>query len=315
MPCLPRPVRSVSKRIFDLRNEEIYAFVIGLFAGFPSGAVCAYTLAEHNTISPDRAARLSCISGNAGAAFLLSGTFSLFGQRRTGIIVFVCQTLASLTVAALSARVCRGTHGKTHGKKDSLQKADEKKDTLQKGAGVGKGCLRRGKGGSCSGIARRGAGTTHDENPAQPGGLPEEAGSAERTEKGITAVRKPMSAAFSDAVSSASSAMVSVLGTTVFFSVLLAPALAVLPDCAALGAASFTEISSAMRLIAKMPLSFAHTTLLCAGASGWTGLSVMFQSCAVSGGRLPLTLLMRYRLLCAFFCMLFAFAFLMISGL
>lgn len=110
---------------------------------------------------------------------------------------------------------------------------------------------------------------------------------------------RSLSAGFSGALSAASLSMLNIFGTTVFFSVILAPALSFFPGGASLLLSVFLEISAGLREISSLSLSFEHLTAIAASAAGWSGLSVMIQSCAASGTRLPILKIMKYRFACA----------------
>lgn len=79
--------------------------LMGLFAGFPTGAMIASSLVESGQIDSEEASRLCCFTGNASAAFLVGTVGSgMFGDARIGWLLWLAQTLASLTVGVLMGR-------------------------------------------------------------------------------------------------------------------------------------------------------------------------------------------------------------------
>ena len=81
------------------------AFVIGVFAGFPTGAAMLADLCEKGEISDDEARSLLPFCNQASAAFLF-GTVgeSMFCDSRLGFVFFFAQTLTAWICVCLTAR-------------------------------------------------------------------------------------------------------------------------------------------------------------------------------------------------------------------
>lgn len=92
-------------KVLGLSPASTVCLLMGLFAGFPTGAIIASTLAERGQIDSEEASRLCCFTNNASAAFLVGAVGSgLFGDARIGWLLWLAQTLASLTVGAFMGR-------------------------------------------------------------------------------------------------------------------------------------------------------------------------------------------------------------------
>lgn len=72
-----------------------------LIAGFPSGALGAHTLYENKIIEKNDCERLVYFTNNAGLAFIIGTVGTLMGDRRFAVVLWISQTLASLTLANL----------------------------------------------------------------------------------------------------------------------------------------------------------------------------------------------------------------------
>lgn len=87
--------------------------LMGLFAGFPVGAIIASSLAESGQIDSEEASRLCCFTNNASAAFLVGAVGNgLFGDNRIGWLLWCAQSAAALTVGAIMGY--RATKGGAH---------------------------------------------------------------------------------------------------------------------------------------------------------------------------------------------------------
>lgn len=96
-----------------LSPSSVVCLLMGLFAGFPVGAIIASSLAENGQIDSEEASRLCCFTNNASAAFLVSAVGSgMFGDARIGWLLWIGQTLAALTVGIFMGRraVKRSSH-------------------------------------------------------------------------------------------------------------------------------------------------------------------------------------------------------------
>lgn len=79
--------------------------LMGLFAGFPVGAIIASSLVESGRIDSEEGSRLCCFTGNASAAFLVGAVGDrLFGDIRIGWLLWTAQSIAALTVGIFMGR-------------------------------------------------------------------------------------------------------------------------------------------------------------------------------------------------------------------
>ncbi len=94
--------RAVS-RITGLSGAGTAAFLLGLAAGFPAGAIFLSDMAERGVISGREAERLLPFANNCSPAFVIGAVGSLFGSVRFGVFLFLVQTAASFAGAAVFA--------------------------------------------------------------------------------------------------------------------------------------------------------------------------------------------------------------------
>lgn len=103
-----------------LSSASVVCLLMGLFAGFPVGAIIASSLAENGQIDSEEASRLCCFTNNASAAFLVGTVGSgMFGDVRIGWLLWLAQSLAALTVGALMGRRAAKARRRTVGEGDS----------------------------------------------------------------------------------------------------------------------------------------------------------------------------------------------------
>ena len=106
------------KSLFGVSEAGGCAFLLGILCGFPIGAKSAISMYDSGAIDKDELERLLCFSNNPGAAFIISTVgISLFGNRRVGLLLYVCIILSSITVGICSNAFL----GKT--KKEPLHRA------------------------------------------------------------------------------------------------------------------------------------------------------------------------------------------------
>ncbi len=105
-----------------LSSASVVCLLMGLFAGFPVGAIIASSLAENGQIDSEEASRLCCFTNNASAAFLVGTVGSgLFGDVRIGWLLWLAQSLAALTVGALMGRRAAKGRRRTVGEGSSTE--------------------------------------------------------------------------------------------------------------------------------------------------------------------------------------------------
>ncbi|MBQ8551264.1 MAG: hypothetical protein IJ428_00460 [Clostridia bacterium] len=92
-------------KLFGIREEAVYALLLGCVGGFPIGALCVRELYDSGTLEKCEAERLLGYVNNASPAFCI-GTLgmSLFGSTAFGIRLFLCQLVAAFAVGLTQRR-------------------------------------------------------------------------------------------------------------------------------------------------------------------------------------------------------------------
>ncbi len=92
---------SVLSRAFGLGKKCGTVVFFALIAGFPSGALGAYELYEKGIISQKDCEKIVYFTNNAGLAFIIGTVGTLMGDHRFATVLWISQTLASLTLVNL----------------------------------------------------------------------------------------------------------------------------------------------------------------------------------------------------------------------
>lgn len=111
-----------SRLLLGLPGEALLVFLLGCISGFPVGAQCSAQLYESGICTKNEAERLVGFTNNASAAFVLSVVGGgIFGDVRTGVVLFVIQTTSALICGMLS-RFFMADTGKPEEKKTAAVK-------------------------------------------------------------------------------------------------------------------------------------------------------------------------------------------------
>ena len=116
----------VMKRLFNVGGSCAVPFLLGFIGGYPVGARAAITLYDRGGCRRREAERLLCFCNNTGPAFILGVVGAgVFGDTRTGLILYGVHFLSSVTVGLVF-------RGKTRGDIGEVQTADKltEHDTL-----------------------------------------------------------------------------------------------------------------------------------------------------------------------------------------
>lgn len=92
---------SVLSRAFGLGKKCGTVVFFALIAGFPSGALGASELYEKGIISQKDCEKIVYFTNNAGLAFIIGTVGTLMGDHRFATVLWISQTLASLTLVNL----------------------------------------------------------------------------------------------------------------------------------------------------------------------------------------------------------------------
>lgn len=90
------------KRLFGVSGNGACVYLLGSVCGFPIGARTAVSMYDRGTISKSELTRLLTFCNNPGSAFVISAIgVALFGNRRIGLLIYICVILSSVIVGIL----------------------------------------------------------------------------------------------------------------------------------------------------------------------------------------------------------------------
>lgn len=105
---LSRPFSWFTRRILKLPPCAAGVLLVSMVGGFPVGARSVASLAAQGRLSRGEANRMLCFCTNAGPAFLIGVVgATLFGNARTGVLLFAAQISSSLLLAILCGLCAR----------------------------------------------------------------------------------------------------------------------------------------------------------------------------------------------------------------
>ena len=95
-------------RLFGVPPTLIAGVLLGLFSGFPSGAVFVTKIFRRGLCTKEEAVRAVCLSNNCSASFLINiAGVSVFKSAEYGGILLVCQILSVVTASQILKSVRR----------------------------------------------------------------------------------------------------------------------------------------------------------------------------------------------------------------
>ena len=97
-------VGRAARRFFRIPPSLCAPYLIGLVAGFPSGAAAVARVYANGGCTKDDAERALPAVSNAGAGFVCAGIGSLLGGIRYGAAIYAAQTVISLAAARILFR-------------------------------------------------------------------------------------------------------------------------------------------------------------------------------------------------------------------
>ena len=105
-------------RAFGVSAGGFSAFIIGSFAGFPTGASVLAELCRRNEMDAEEAASILPFCNQSGASFVIGAVgASLFRDRDIGIVLFLAQTASATLALLLTAEKRSSFIGKKQTKK------------------------------------------------------------------------------------------------------------------------------------------------------------------------------------------------------
>ncbi len=100
--------------LFGVNESLMPSVLIGLFSGFPSGAVYAAEIYSKGSCTKKEAIRAVSLSNNCSAAFLISGAgIAVLGKASYGVLLVVCQILSVISSAQILKLVFGNTYAKS----------------------------------------------------------------------------------------------------------------------------------------------------------------------------------------------------------
>lgn len=89
----------IMRPLFNVPGEGAFALIMGIISGYPTGAKIVSNFKERNICTSEECERLLAFTNNSGPLFII-GTVgsSLFGDTKTGFLLFITHLLACITV-------------------------------------------------------------------------------------------------------------------------------------------------------------------------------------------------------------------------
>lgn len=89
-------------KLFNIRGEGSFAFIMGLISGYPVGAKIACDFRENNICSKEECERLLSFTNNSGPLFIVGTVgISMFGNSTIGFLLLITHILACITVGII----------------------------------------------------------------------------------------------------------------------------------------------------------------------------------------------------------------------
>lgn len=100
--AIGRYIAPFTEKVLYLPAEAGVTVLLSFVGGYPVGAVGIASLLKNKYISENQARRMLCFCVNPGPAFLISAVGdSLYKNRTIGLVLFLAQTTASLTIGII----------------------------------------------------------------------------------------------------------------------------------------------------------------------------------------------------------------------
>jgi len=87
--------------LFHLNSNLAFAYILGIFSGYPQGAVAILAVYEKGGCTKEEAEHALCFCNNTGIAFLLGAVPVIFNNSRLGIQLFTVQLVSSFIYAVI----------------------------------------------------------------------------------------------------------------------------------------------------------------------------------------------------------------------
>lgn len=92
----------VTKKLFNLPGDGLFAFIIGFISGYPMGAKTAALLLENGRLSRNEAQKVLCFCNNCGPLFIIGVVSSeMLGDVSLGYFILFIQVLSALILGIL----------------------------------------------------------------------------------------------------------------------------------------------------------------------------------------------------------------------
>lgn len=88
--------------LFNVPGIGAFAFIMGIISGYPTGAKIVTNFRNDNLCTKEEAERMLAFTNNSGPLFIIGTVgISLFGDTRTGILLFITHILACISVGII----------------------------------------------------------------------------------------------------------------------------------------------------------------------------------------------------------------------
>mgnify|MGYP001110771314 CR=1 FL=1 len=88
--------------LFNVPGIGAFSFIMGIISGYPTGAKIVTNFRNDNLCTKEEAERMLAFTNNSGPLFIIGTVgISLFGDTRTGILLFITHILACISVGII----------------------------------------------------------------------------------------------------------------------------------------------------------------------------------------------------------------------
>ncbi len=92
----------ITKSIFNLPGDSLFAFIVGFISGYPMGAKTAALLLENGRLNKCEAQKVLCFCNNCGPLFIIGVvSVGMLGHVELGYFILFIQVLSALTLGIL----------------------------------------------------------------------------------------------------------------------------------------------------------------------------------------------------------------------
>lgn len=105
----------LTKILFDLPGDSLFAFITGFVSGYPMGAKTAALLLENGNLNRNEAQKVLCFCNNCGPLFIIGVVSTgMLGDTHLGYFMLFIQILSALILGILLRAYTHPSEDKTH---------------------------------------------------------------------------------------------------------------------------------------------------------------------------------------------------------